>query len=34
MKLNGNFKGRLHQYFMRKLGAFDYRDSWMNSDWP
>ena len=34
MKLNGNFKGRLHQYFMRKIGAFDYRHSWMKSDCP
>mgnify|MGYP000840666182 CR=1 FL=1 len=34
MKLNGNFKGRLHQYFMRKIGAFGYRHSWVKSDCP
>lgn len=34
MKLNNNLKGRLHQYFIRKIGAFDYRHSWMKSDCP
>ena len=34
MTLNNNLKGRLHQYFIRKIGAFDYRHSWMKSDCP
>lgn len=34
MKLNSHIKGRLHQYFKVKLGAFDYRRGWMKSDCP
>lgn len=34
MKLNSNIKGKMHQYFIRKIGAFDYRHSWMKSNCP
>lgn len=33
-KLNSTIKGRLHEYFKQKLGAFDYRNAWMKSDCP
>ena len=29
MKLNGNIKGKMHQYFVKKLGAYLYRKGWM-----
>lgn len=34
MRLNSNIKGKMHQYFIKKIGAFDYRNSWMKSDCP
>lgn len=34
MKLNSNIKGKMHQYFIRKIGAYDYRNSWMKSNCP
>ena len=34
MRLNSNIKGKMHQYFIRKIGAFDYRKGWMKSDCP
>lgn len=34
MKLNSNIKGKMHQYFIKKIGAFDYRKGWMKSDCP
>lgn len=33
-KLTAQFKGRLHEYFKQKLGAFDYRNGWMKSACP
>lgn len=34
MKLNSNIKGKMHQYFLKKIGAFDYRRGWLKSDCP
>lgn len=34
MRLNSHIKGQMHQYFIRKLGAFDYRKGWMKSTCP
>lgn len=34
MKLTKEIKGKLHEYFRVKLGAFDYRGSWMKSKCP
>ena len=33
-KITSNFKGKLHQYFIKKLRAFDYRRGWMKSRCP
>lgn len=33
-KLVNSFKSKLHQYFIYKLGAFDYRHGWMKSKCP
>ena len=33
-KYTSTFKGRLHQYFTVKLGAFDYRRGWQKCDCP
>lgn len=33
-KLTSNFKGKLHQYFVKKLGAFDYRNGWLKCSCP
>lgn len=33
-KLTREFKGKLHQYFVKKIGAFDYRHGWMKSKCP
>lgn len=34
MKLNSAIRGKMHQYFIHKLGAFDYRNGWMKSNCP
>lgn len=33
-KLTNNFKGKLHQYFILKIKAYDYRNGWMKSKCP
>lgn len=33
-KLTNNFKGKLHQYFVKKLGAYDYRNGWLKCNCP
>lgn len=32
--MNKQFKSKLHEYFIKKLGAFDYRHGWMKSRCP
>ncbi len=33
-KLSRSFKGKLHAYFIRKLGAYDYKHGWMKCKCP
>lgn len=33
-KLSSEIKGKLHEYFRVKIGAFDYRNGWMKSNCP
>lgn len=33
-RLTKSFKGKLHSYFIQKIGAYDYRHGWMKSDCP
>lgn len=33
-RLTNEFKGKLHQYFVRKLGAYDYRNGWLKCNCP